>query len=45
MHTILVSGLWLTGAAWDAVTPEMEARGHSVEALTLPGQGDGSTLR
>lgn len=38
---MLVAGLWLDGAAWRDVVPVLEARGHRVAALTLPGQGDG----
>ncbi len=43
MDIVLVAGLWLDGSAWDAVVPDLEARGHRVTALTLPGQGDGSS--
>ncbi len=43
MDIVLVAGLWLDGSAWDAVVPELEARGHRAVPLTLPGQGDGST--
>jgi pimeloyl-ACP methyl ester carboxylesterase len=37
MDIILVPGLWLDGASWDAVTAELERAGHRVQALTLPG--------
>lgn len=37
MDIVLVPGLWLNGASWDAVTPHLEAAGHRVQALTLPG--------
>jgi pimeloyl-ACP methyl ester carboxylesterase len=43
MDIVLIAGLWLDGSAWDAVVPELEARGHRAVAVTLPGQGDGST--
>ncbi len=43
MHLVLIGGLWLDGAAWDAVVPEIEALGHTAVPVTLPGQGDGST--
>lgn len=39
---ILIPGLWLTGEAWSAVTPELTEAGHDCVALTLPGQGDGN---
>ena len=39
---LLIAGLWLDGSAWDDVTPTLEALGHRVVPLTLPGQGDGS---
>ena len=42
MHLVLIGGLWLTGAAWDAVVPEVSALGHTAVPVTLPGQGDGS---
>ena len=41
MDIVLVAGLWLDGAAWDAVVPALEALGHRPVPLTLPGQGDG----
>lgn len=37
MDIVLVPGLWLSGASWDAVTPTLEQAGHRVRALTLPG--------
>lgn len=40
---VLIGGLWLDGSAWDAVLPELDALGHRGVAVTLPGQGDGST--
>jgi len=43
MHIVLIGGLWLTGAAWDAVLPELTALGHTPVPVSLPGQGDGST--
>ncbi|WP_341927470.1 alpha/beta hydrolase [Nocardioides psychrotolerans] len=43
MDIVLVAGLWLDGSAWDAVVPELEARGHRAVPITLPGQGDGAT--
>jgi pimeloyl-ACP methyl ester carboxylesterase len=43
MDILLVAGLWLDGSAWDAVVPELEKLGHRPIAITLPGQGDGST--
>lgn len=43
METVLVAGLWLDGSAWDEVVPVLESLGHPSVAVTLPGQGDGST--
>lgn len=43
MDIVLVAGLWLDGTAWKDVVPALEALGHRPVALTLPGQGDGST--
>jgi len=37
MHAILIPGFWLTAASWSPVVPALEAAGHSVHALTLPG--------
>lgn len=37
MDIVLVPGLWLDGASWDAVTPRLEAAGHRVHPVTLPG--------
>ncbi|WP_203138351.1 alpha/beta fold hydrolase [Microbacterium sp. JZ31] len=36
---ILIPGLWLDAASWDAVVPELEAAGHRAHPLTLPGVG------
>ncbi|NUT92880.1 MAG: alpha/beta hydrolase [Saccharothrix sp.] len=43
MHILLIGGLWLDGSAWDDVVPALREHGHHPVALTLPGQGDGST--
>jgi pimeloyl-ACP methyl ester carboxylesterase len=42
MDIVLVAGLWLTGSAWDAVVPALQAQGHRPVPVTLPGQGDGN---
>src|ERR1700754_2285426 len=37
MDVVLVPGAWLDASSWDAVAPLLEAQGHHVNALTLPG--------
>lgn len=37
MDIILVPGFWLDAGSWSAVTPTLEAAGHRVHPLTLPG--------
>lgn len=37
MEIVLVPGLWLNASTWDKVAPHLEAAGHRVTALTLPG--------
>ena len=37
MKVILVPGFWLDASSWDGITPALEAKGHDVTALTLPG--------
>jgi len=40
---VLIAGLWLDGAAWADVVPELAALGHRGVPVTLPGQGDGAS--
>jgi pimeloyl-ACP methyl ester carboxylesterase len=37
---VLVHGAWGSGWAWGKVAPLLEAAGHRVDALDLPGHGD-----
>lgn len=37
MDLLLIPGFWLNGDSWGRVTPALEAAGHTVHALTLPG--------
>jgi pimeloyl-ACP methyl ester carboxylesterase len=37
MDVILIPGFWLNAASWNGVVPALEAAGHRVQALTLPG--------
>jgi pimeloyl-ACP methyl ester carboxylesterase len=37
MKVILVPGFWLGAWSWDRIVPALEAAGHDVIALTLPG--------
>jgi pimeloyl-ACP methyl ester carboxylesterase len=37
MDIVLVPGLWLDASSWDEVTPHLEAAGHRVQVLDLPG--------
>jgi pimeloyl-ACP methyl ester carboxylesterase len=39
MNVILVPGLWLDASSWEDVAPALEAEGHIVHALTMPGTG------
>ncbi|GAB2847373.1 alpha/beta fold hydrolase [Lentzea nigeriaca] len=43
MDILLIAGLWLDGSAWSDVASTLRSLGHRPVALTLPGQGDGST--
>ncbi|WP_431035916.1 alpha/beta fold hydrolase [Streptomyces sp. P6-2-1] len=42
MDVVLIGGLWLDGAAWERVVPEVAALGHRAVPVALPGQGDGN---
>jgi pimeloyl-ACP methyl ester carboxylesterase len=42
---ILVPGLWLDASSWSEVTPALEAAGHDVRPLTLPGLQSRATDR
>lgn len=37
MDLILIPGFWLDASSWSEVTPGLEAAGHRVHPLTLPG--------
>ncbi|WP_424466586.1 alpha/beta fold hydrolase [Pseudoclavibacter helvolus] len=41
MNIILIPGFWLTGDSWAPVTRVLEAAGHTVHPVTLPGKGPG----
>ncbi len=43
MDIVLIAGLWLDATAWDLVAPLLRQSGHRVDAVTLPGQGAGTT--
>jgi pimeloyl-ACP methyl ester carboxylesterase len=40
---VLVHGAFAGAWSWDKVKPELEAKGHTVETLDLPGSGDDTT--
>ncbi|QAY71254.1 alpha/beta fold hydrolase [Xylanimonas protaetiae] len=42
MDIVLIPGFWLDASAWDDVVPALEAAGHTVHALTLPGLTPGA---
>ncbi|HUN32830.1 MAG TPA: alpha/beta hydrolase [Trebonia sp.] len=42
MDIVLIAGLWLDGSVWTDVAARLEALGHHVVPVTLPGQGDGN---
>lgn len=37
MDVILIPGFWLDASSWNEVTPALEAAGHRVHPVTLPG--------
>jgi pimeloyl-ACP methyl ester carboxylesterase len=37
VDVIIIPGFWLNAASWDDIVPTLEAAGHRVRALTLPG--------
>ena len=39
MDILLIAGLWLDASAWDAVVGPLQAHGHHVTPISLPGQG------
>ncbi|MFG6445771.1 alpha/beta fold hydrolase [Microbacterium sp. P07] len=39
MDVLLVPGFWLDASSWEGVTASLEAAGHTVHALTMPGVG------
>jgi pimeloyl-ACP methyl ester carboxylesterase len=43
MQILLIPGFWLDGDSWGPVTRDLEAAGHTVQALTLPGKRPGDT--
>lgn len=43
MDLILIPGLWLDGAVWEQTAGHLRQRAHRVDAVTLPGQGDGAS--
>lgn len=45
MHIFLIPGFWLDGSSWERVTPALEAAGHRVHPLTLPGLESASADR
>jgi pimeloyl-ACP methyl ester carboxylesterase len=45
MDIILIPGFWLRASAWDDAVPALEAAGHTIHALTLPGKESASADR
>jgi pimeloyl-ACP methyl ester carboxylesterase len=45
MDVILIPGFWLNASSWGVVVPALEAAGHRVRALTLPGLASTSDNR
>jgi pimeloyl-ACP methyl ester carboxylesterase len=43
MQIVLIPGFWLDGDSWGSIAADLEAAGHSVTALTLPGKRRGDT--
>ncbi|PRB15546.1 alpha/beta fold hydrolase [Microbacterium sp. MYb62] len=44
MDIILIPGLWLDASSWEDVIPGLEAAGHRVHPLTLPGFGQPASV-
>ncbi|WEK59991.1 MAG: alpha/beta hydrolase [Candidatus Microbacterium colombiense] len=44
MDIILIPGLWLDASSWNDVVPGLEAAGHRVHPLTMPGVGEPSSV-
>ena len=42
MQILLIPGFWLDGDSWGGIAADLEAAGHSVTALTLPGKRAGN---
>ncbi len=40
---VLVHGAWFDASGWASVTPQLQAKGHEVIAVNLPGHGTDST--
>ncbi|MBA4248148.1 MAG: alpha/beta hydrolase [Microbacterium sp.] len=43
MQIILIPGFWLDGDSWGGIAADLEAAGHAVTAVTLPGKRSGDT--
>ncbi|MDZ8202512.1 alpha/beta hydrolase [Microbacterium sp. SSW1-59] len=43
MHVLLVPGLWLDASSWNDARAALDAAGHHVRALTMPGTGGSET--
>lgn len=43
MQIVLIPGFWLDGDSWGGVAADLDAAGHAVTALTLPGKRRGDT--
>jgi len=42
-HVVLVHGAFHNSRCWDLIVPSLEAAGHTVTAIDLPGHGEDST--
>ncbi|QYN21432.1 triacylglycerol lipase [Amycolatopsis sp. DSM 110486] len=43
-HFVLVHGAWYQASCWEKIVPLLEAAGHTVDAVNLPGRDGGQAI-